>query len=252
MNSLELPATEYDKQWANLYDFIEFNPGTRHRRRLIASVVKTLPTPQRVLDAGCGLGFTVRDLAKLIPAENIQGLDFSTGAIKWAAEKFPSSKWIAADLTQIDAATFGQTFDLIICTEVIEHIADYPQVLRSLSDLLEPGGCLIVTTQGRKVHGTEKAVGHLRHFTMPELVEQITNLGLSITSKRAWGWPGMTALKYLANINSELAMEKLGSGEYGLLARMSNNVAYWLTYFLSLPSSPLGPQLMVVAKKPSV
>lgn len=46
-------AAEYDKLWSSCDDFIKYNPGARHRRRHILSLLKTIQF-QTVLDVGCG------------------------------------------------------------------------------------------------------------------------------------------------------------------------------------------------------
>lgn len=45
------------------------------------------------------------------------------------------------------ARRFGQ-FDLVICTEVLEHVADWRGSALTLSSLVAPGGALLITTRG--------------------------------------------------------------------------------------------------------
>ena len=53
------PVTEasafYDEQWAELGDFIRYNPGARHRRRMVARMLRGVEFDS-VLDVGCGPG----------------------------------------------------------------------------------------------------------------------------------------------------------------------------------------------------
>jgi len=57
------------------------------------------------------------------------------------------------DFAEADLTTYfdGQTYDLIVCCEVLEHIPDWEAALLRLVSLLQPGGCLIIHTphQGR-------------------------------------------------------------------------------------------------------
>jgi len=246
-----LTSSDYDEQWRRLYDFIKYNPGARHRRRLILRSIRGISTPRSVLDAGCGLGFTVRDLSTVIDASKITGLDFSSSAITWAKDRFPDSHWITGDLSTDLTTSLKEKFDLVVCTEVIEHMADHRSAIRTLSNLLNEGGSLLVTTQSGKIHETEISVGHLKHFSLDELEDLLTESGLLVTTSRAWGWPGMTFLKYSANINSSATVKRLGSGTYGWFARAFNHLAYVFSLSLSLPNSRWGPQLLVVAQKPT-
>jgi len=249
--SAELTGQDYDEQWKRLYDFIKYNPGARHRRRLILRRLRHRSEPESVLDAGCGLGFTVKDLSTVVSPSKITGLDFSNSAIEWARERFPDSLWITGDLSSDLTSTLGRKYDLIVCSEVIEHLPDYQTVIGNLCSLLNDEGCLIITTQAGRIHKTEMSVGHLKHFTIGEIERILRQSGLSVLESIAWGWPGMTAIKYAANLNSDVTIRALGSGTYGILAKAINHVAYLFSYLLSLPNTKWGPQLLVLATKPT-
>lgn len=245
MNS-GLTSKDYDEQWARLHDFIRFNPAARSRRRMIRSEISQLPSPASVLDAGCGLGYTVADLQKVVKTATITGVDFSPSAIEWAAVKFPSAQWICADITKF---TPDRTFDLVVCTEVIEHIDDYDSVLGNLIRVTREGGYLILTTQAGKVHPTEHSVGHVRHFSRHELNTKLTDSGMEILRSIQWGWPGMTLLKYLANLKPEATIARYGAGSYNLIDKLVNHCAYALARVFSVPSSRFGCQIVITARR---
>jgi hypothetical protein len=51
--NMPLTAADYDKHWNVLSDYIQYNPGDRHRRRLILKLIKHLSI-KNCLDIGCG------------------------------------------------------------------------------------------------------------------------------------------------------------------------------------------------------
>jgi ubiquinone/menaquinone biosynthesis C-methylase UbiE len=241
-------SSSYDNQWTHLQDFIRYNPGARHRRRLIARAISRIPVrPTSVIDVGCGPGFTVNHLSTVLPDASFTGIDFSEVAIEVASAKFPEHKWIVADAS---TAMSSEKFDLVVCTEVIEHVSDPKNLVDSLKDLTKPGGHLILTTQAGVVHDTEKAVGHVRHFTMKDLDELLENAGFCAVTRAQWGWPGYLFLKKIANLNAEQTMKKLGSGKYGIAAVVANSISYWFTMIGSLSTSSRGTQLIVLAQLP--
>jgi len=240
-----LGSSDYDSQWDRLGDFIQHNPGARHRRRMIGRILSNLPErPERIIDLGCGPGFTISAVSVSCPLAELVGIDFSTSAIREARNRMPQHTWIVADAT---STTDLEPADVVICTEVIEHVDDPHRFAAQLLNFCREDGHLILTTQSGHVHATERAVGHLRHFSKSDLREILENAGWNVIEVRSWGWPGYWLLKKIANVNPTSTMDKLGNGSYSPLAKAINKLAYVLTRVFSLHNSPLGTQLVVVA-----
>jgi SAM-dependent methyltransferase len=101
-----------------------------------------------VLDAGCGNG---RDFSLLLShSDRLTGIDFSAGMIEEAKSRVQklfiakNMRVIQGDITQLDFP--DGSFDLIVCSEVLEHIPDWKRALREFYRVLRPDGQLIVTT----------------------------------------------------------------------------------------------------------
>lgn len=241
-------SSSYDNQWTQLQDFIKYNPGARHRRRLIGRAISKISVPPKsIVDVGCGPGFTVNHLSTVLVGARFTGIDFSEVAIEVAKSRFPEHQWLVSDAAAVSRA---EKFDLAVCTEVIEHVSNPSELVFSLKALIKPGGHLIMTTQAGAVHETEKAVGHLRHFTIQELEALVQEAGMTLVSRKQWGWPGYLLLKKMANINPDTTMKKLGSGKYSSAAKVANFVAYWVTFASSLPTFKRGTQLVILAQVP--
>ncbi len=104
--------------------------------------------PGRALEVGPGAGIYLPVLAALadtVVASDVQA-DFLEHAEGLRAEH-PGLELVADDIT---ASELGEgSFDLILCSEVIEHISDSPAALRSMHRLLRPGGRLVISTPQR-------------------------------------------------------------------------------------------------------
>lgn len=96
----------------------------------------------KVLDVGCGNG----NISRYVGAKGhlVTGIDISANAINKAKEltNLPNVKFRNIPAEKLDS---NDKFDLIICSEVIEHLSIPEQVLTTLKKLLNSNGTLIVT-----------------------------------------------------------------------------------------------------------
>ena len=129
---------------AQLYE--SSNPLVRyvHQNRL-ASIANELPAQDglRVLDAGCGEGQLLEVFDKKNNRNEYHGVDVTPWALMKAKRRSPRSQFQEANLVNTDYDT--ESFDLITCTEVIEHVKGCEHVLSELKRILKPDGYLIVT-----------------------------------------------------------------------------------------------------------
>ena len=84
-----------------------------------------------VLDAGCGEGYLSRVLLDRFPGIAVSGFDLSPAAAAAAARRCPEGAFRAGGLD--DLAGFEGRFDLVVCSEVLEHLADPEPALRLLA-----------------------------------------------------------------------------------------------------------------------
>ncbi|MBI1339397.1 methyltransferase domain-containing protein [bacterium] len=119
--------------------YIEQNAGIDVLAGLIAGVRREGPT--RVLDVGCGLGFLL-DYARSALGWEVQGVDPSTFARE--GRRLLGLPIASEYLSAENAATYAA--DVIVCSEIIEHLDDPDPFLDVLKQALRPGGVLVMTT----------------------------------------------------------------------------------------------------------
>ena len=108
-------------------------------RRITTVLLHTIPTPARVIDAGCGTGGNLRTLR---PAPAGHGFDQHPLAVAVAAER--GSSVVRAD---IQAIPFNSaSADLVTCFDVLYHraVGDDAAALRELARVVKPGGYVLL------------------------------------------------------------------------------------------------------------
>ena len=95
------------------------------------------------LDVGCGAGLLAEPLARL--GAKVTGLDASAPLIA-VAEEHAKASGLGIDYRAGELAELAGQFDLITCVEVIEHVADPAEFVRSLAKRLAANGLLILST----------------------------------------------------------------------------------------------------------
>ena len=151
------------------------------RRALVRRTVADWPVGSAV-DIGCGSGGNAGVLAEL--GWSVTGLEYSpTGARIARSRGLPVVRGDGTRLPFADAST-----DLVISTDVFEHIEDDAAVAAEAARILRPGGhAVIAVPAGPDLwSGHDVALGHVRRYTRPTLSAVLERAGLVVDE--LWSW----------------------------------------------------------------
>jgi SAM-dependent methyltransferase len=145
----------------------------------------------RVLDAGCGSGRHLCEPFRT-PGVDVAGVDLNRDDLGKAKgflslmAKEQKGRWLVAqaDVTKLPFADCS--FDVVICSEVLEHIKDNRTAVAELVRVLKPGGDLVVTVPrfwpericwaiSRAYH--REPGGHIRIYRKQELMDLLEAAG---------------------------------------------------------------------------
>jgi len=128
----------------------------------------------RALDVGCGGGLLSEPLARL--GGHVLGLDAAPESVAAARahlsshspdlrERLEYRVATAEELQREEAASgTGGGFDLVVCSEVLEHVGSPWAFCRTLGALLRPGGVLVVSTMSRTPRAYLEAILGAEHL----------------------------------------------------------------------------------------
>jgi 2-polyprenyl-3-methyl-5-hydroxy-6-metoxy-1,4-benzoquinol methylase len=177
----------------------------------VAELLANIPPNALVVDIGCGNG----SFLSLFQGRGWQlyGSDYSSTGIEIAKASYPDIKFSLgnAEAMPDELTNRAGQFDVVLCTEVIEHVYNPRGLLKTCHDLLKPNGMLVLTTP---YHGYLKNLmmavtgkldghftvlwdhGHIKfwsHKTMREVLTEsnFTNIKFSGAGRIPWLWKSM-------------------------------------------------------------
>jgi SAM-dependent methyltransferase len=189
-----------------LRDFYEA-PGTtvssgpdraRRQAQMLAGVLAGRDGRQRIVDVGCGEGTATCRVKRLDPANTVIGIDWSAMALAQAR-----ARGVLVVQGGIDGLPLPDaSVDVVIMSELIEHLVDPDGAVAEVRRVLRPGGSLLLSTPNlaawynrallaagvqpvfsevslRGIYGRPGRVvaGHLRLFTRRALTEFLAASG---------------------------------------------------------------------------
>ncbi|MEE9457975.1 MAG: class I SAM-dependent methyltransferase [bacterium] len=190
------------------------DPGSITRR---AHLLKALDgwgesRPGAVLDFGCGRGRHSFLVSSRWPVASVVGVDVDEEALDVARRRAAARGYSRLEFLREDAVGARGPFDLVICIDVLEHIADDLGVLRRIASVLKRRGSLILHTpslEQRRYFGVAGAdaehaggeeFGHVRDgYRVEALLSLVRDAGFlaeeyNLTVGRATAW--LTDLDY--------------------------------------------------------
>lgn len=184
-----------------------------------------------VLDIGCGGGLLSEPMARL--GAKVTGADATKENIGIAkAHATQTGLDIDYRTTTSEAlAEAGETFDVVLAMEIIEHVADVPLFVQSCTRLVKPGGMMFISTINRTARAFALAIvgaeyvlnwlpkgshSYQKFLTPDEVTTLVTRNGLTVRDKAGVSfaplhneWRKSRDL----GVNYMMVMEKPATGE---------------------------------------
>jgi 2-polyprenyl-3-methyl-5-hydroxy-6-metoxy-1,4-benzoquinol methylase len=146
LNTSFLYSDHYQKD-AEVSDYFEQTKGaTAHEnKRLHETIISQIPkTTKSILDVGCGSAWVAEHFCQ--KGVNVISMDISTINPIKALKKYPFENHAAITADVFHLPFKKASFDCIIASEIIEHVANPTIFIKNLFEVLSPDGILIITT----------------------------------------------------------------------------------------------------------
>ena len=139
--------------------------------------IGSLEPARHALDLGCGDGA----VSAAIPAGKMTLADVSTFALARARARLPEAD--AVELEPDAPLPFADgAFDLVVCTETLEHVRDVQLFLSEVRRVLEPGGRVAISTPAHRglIAAPDPFSPHLRFLTKRSLRGLLDRMGFDV------------------------------------------------------------------------
>lgn len=222
------------------------------RRRLVCQFIQSVRPPTQLVlcDIGCGTGATMQ---QMLPFGRVMGIDLSpialgccrrrdlTGLLKAKAECLPLQ---------------SSSIDVIVATDILEHLEDDIAALREFYRVMKPGGFAVITVPayGQLWSEHDLALMHFRRYTAGQLAERCARAGFAVTRTSYLLWllfpiAVITRLMRRKDANTPQAhIPRLPRWLNGLLM-LIQRFEMWLLQRMNLP---WGVSIAAIIHKPCV
>ncbi len=199
----------------------------------------------RVLEAGCGKGTFTRFFHNVNEYLGIDVEECFITSLQETFKEFSHLNFKAIDLAAMSSELpRAQTFDTIVCMNVLEHIKDDTSLLSTFYDRLEPGGNLIllVPANPRLYSPLDEELGHYRRYALPDLTTYLKSTGFTLVESKHFNIFGMLGWWFNGTLLRRRLLPRRQLGFYDTLVPLFQKVEATLDL-------PYGLSLFIVARK---
>ncbi len=223
------------------------------RRRLWMPFLKQFSRQSRILEIGCSGGVLQQQLQAL-GFNDLTGIDISDVAIDRARQKMGDR------VSVMDAQKLSfedQSFDIIIASDVLEHLELEHQALTEWYRVLKPGGTLFVGVPAFMMLWSHHDVvnHHKRRYVPSSLKNALVKAGFSVQSTFFWNcflFPLMFAVRMFQHVYFRES-SNLGGPHPVVNTALKTilNIENFLLYHLKWSFLPFGGSVVSIVKKPN-
>jgi len=242
--------TDYEETYHKLEDT---HWWFRSRRDMILRLTTTLPKDARILEVGCSSGPLLTELRQA-GFLHIWGVDISGTAVALARERgFDQVRQADAASTGFDAGMF----DVVIASDILEHIGDDRAAIGEWRRILKPQGTLILFVPAHPFLWTayDEENEHLRRYRRLQIRKIIESNGFSVMRGSYWN---ILMFVPIALVRLFLRLiPRLGGGDRHQMHRTPRVLNAALIFMLKTENTlisqgfnaPLGVSFFIVAEK---
>jgi glycosyltransferase involved in cell wall biosynthesis len=198
---------------------------------------------RRVLEVGAGTGLLTRFLSK---REHVLATDLDPEYVELLRRTFANDPHVEVrrlDLAHLaDDGVPRRAFDTVVCSNVLEHVADDGRALAAMREVLVPQGRVVLIVPAlQALYGSiDRAIQHHRRYSREELAEKLADAGLTVEHLSYFNMLGIPGWFLNARVLGRRSVP-------GIQARIADWLVPWLRIERRF-GPPVGMSLLAVAR----
>lgn len=238
---------DYNNFWDEQVLSHSFHPSVRLRNKFIMDSLFILDFND-IIDIWCWDGELIKKLKNIFPEKKYTWIDISDKIIEKNKSIYNDVDFLVWDVWNSDFSLKEDLkYDVVVCSEVIEHIPDWKTVIKNLAFLTKNNWYCILTTQSGKRYGSDINIWHLKHFDLIELENEFAIYWFEIVKSYKKWWPFYNLQKWLYE-KIEGSAKSIQKWNLTFFSKILFNITYYL-FLISIKSKILWPQIFMVLKK---
>lgn len=152
----------------------------RCRNQIIMQVLNHFfPSPENLLEVGCGTGFVLAHIAKSLPGIDLVGAEAYPSALEYAKERVQDAELVQLDIYRLP---YSEEFKIVGAFDVLEHMSDDMSALRQIYGATQKGGGVILTVPQHPWlwSALDDMAGHKRRYTRQGLKNKVEAAGFKV------------------------------------------------------------------------
>ncbi len=244
----------WDRHWDEYSDAASDNPAQDYRRQVILDLLRLRGTGSgvRLLDIGSGQGDMALAIHAVAPQAEILGLELSESGVEISKRKVPGARFLQCNLleqTQAPDPERGWATHAV-CSEVIEHVDDPVQLLRSAREYMHPECVLVLTAPGGPMSTFDKHIGHRKHYRPNEIEDLLRDAGYAPEYAGRAGFPFFNLYRCVVIMRGKKLIEDVSAQRNPSGSRLARwaMAAFHELFRMNVQSSPWGWQMVAKAR----
>jgi SAM-dependent methyltransferase len=233
-------------EWFDIVDADHF--WIRNRFRVFQKITAPLSKKAKYAEIGCGTGLFQCQIDRE-SGISIDGFDLDLEALKKNTSRAPLFVYNIFD----KRPELKSTYDGLFLFDVLEHLDEDKAFLESCLYHIKPGGRIFINVPSREELRSkyDMLVGHVRRYSLPDLVSLAESCGLTVQKKTYWGMPLYPVLVLRKHLMKKTPNHRVLQSGMKPPGQLSNKVLALLSLLEPIPQTILGTSAMLIAQKPT-